>query len=102
MKLLPAAYELPEPIRPQQCGSYSSSGGHGGFIHARLDRETCTECGGQGFHYPDPPDEQIQRYIELGKRFGQTNTDYFAEAAKEDWHGWLEDAWLVLGVVVDA
>jgi len=51
MNLLPAAYKLPEPIRPRRCPApcYGS-----GTVAPEFP---CGVCGGAGFLYPDPPDD---------------------------------------------
>jgi len=56
MKLLPAAYTLPEPIRPRRCPNCA----HPDTQH---DEDGCSckaldyGCDGAGFLYPDPPDD---------------------------------------------
>ena len=48
MKLQPAAFELPEPIRPRPCTW-------------RGPIQTCPNCGGVGFLYPELADSVSKR-----------------------------------------
>ena len=49
VELLPAAYRLPEPIRPRPCPEYRQG------ETVDMHQERCHECAGIMFEYPDPP-----------------------------------------------
>ena len=56
MRLLPAAYQLPEIIRPRQCPEWGWISESDQRHHLYGGGEECPSCGGVGFLYPPAPD----------------------------------------------
>ena len=92
MRLLPAAYQLDEAIRPRQCPMLW------GGVHWKMegdDRIVCGRCGGLGFLYPDPPDPYWWNPSHLLIAWG---TD---EPTGMIWQRVCDTVWRVLRVVED-
>ena len=78
MNLLPAAYQLPEPIRPCAFAWTASP-----FTH-----QPCPECNSVGFLYPDPPDAFTDKTLLQHPLYAPLYWDFFCDVT-----------WRVLGVV---